>query len=80
MIRHIPALFTRDITYLTPVTVTPATRICLALIMILVYTIRSAMAPSNLAVLTKSHQIIARKKRAKKEQVKEVVFDDDARR
>ncbi|GJE95862.1 nucleolar protein 12-domain-containing protein [Phanerochaete sordida] len=38
------------------------------------------MAPSNLAVLTKSHRIIAQKKRAKKEQVKEVVFDEDARR
>lgn len=38
------------------------------------------MAPSNLAVLTKSHKIIASKKRAKKEQIKEVLFDDDARR
>ena len=38
------------------------------------------MAPSNLAVLTKSHNIIAAKKRAKKEQIKEVVFDEDARR
>lgn len=37
------------------------------------------MAPSNLAVLTKSHKIIASKKRAKKEQIKEVLFDDDAR-
>ena len=38
------------------------------------------MTPSNLAVLTRSHKIIASKKRAKKEQVKEVVFDEDARR
>ena len=38
------------------------------------------MAASNLAVLTKSHNIIASKKRAKKEQIKEIVFDDAARR
>jgi ribosomal RNA-processing protein 17 len=37
-------------------------------------------ARSNLSVLTQSHQAIASKKRAKQEQVKEVVFDDDARR
>lgn len=36
--------------------------------------------PSNLAVLTKSHNIIASKKRQKKEQIKEILFDDDARR
>jgi ribosomal RNA-processing protein 17 len=35
---------------------------------------------SNIALLTKSHRAIASKKRARKEQVKEVVFDDDARR
>ncbi|KAK7687135.1 hypothetical protein QCA50_009638 [Cerrena zonata] len=35
---------------------------------------------SNLAVLTHSHKIIASKKRARREQVKEVLFDDDARR
>ncbi|CAL1707443.1 unnamed protein product [Somion occarium] len=35
---------------------------------------------SNLSVLTKSHKIIASKKRARREQIKEVVFDDDARR
>lgn len=35
---------------------------------------------SNLSVLTQSHKAIAAKKRAKKEQIKEVVFDDDARR
>ncbi|KAL1945649.1 hypothetical protein VTO73DRAFT_1651 [Trametes versicolor] len=38
------------------------------------------MAPSNLTTLTKSHTIIAAKKRAKREQIKEVVFDDTARR
>ncbi|KZT04575.1 uncharacterized protein LAESUDRAFT_727736 [Laetiporus sulphureus 93-53] len=35
---------------------------------------------SNLAFLTNSHKIIAAKKRAKKAQIKEVLFDDDARR
>lgn len=35
---------------------------------------------SNLSVLTQSHKAIAAKKRAKKDQIKEVVFDDDARR
>ncbi|GBE81542.1 nucleolar protein 12-domain-containing protein [Sparassis latifolia] len=38
------------------------------------------MASSNLKILTKSHIIVAAKKRAKREQVKEVVFDDEARR
>ncbi|OBZ67240.1 Ribosomal RNA-processing protein 17 [Grifola frondosa] len=38
------------------------------------------MANSNLAILTKSHNIIAAKKRAKREQIKEIVFDDGARR
>lgn len=38
------------------------------------------MASSNLAVLTSSHKIIAAKRRAKKEQIKEIVFDDTARR
>ncbi|KAF9811793.1 hypothetical protein IEO21_06405 [Rhodonia placenta] len=38
------------------------------------------MASSNLAILTKSHKIIAAKKRARREQIKEVVFDDGARR
>jgi len=38
------------------------------------------MGSSNLAVLTKSHKIIAAKRRAKKEQVKEIMFDDVARR
>ncbi|KAI1791294.1 nucleolar protein 12-domain-containing protein [Ganoderma leucocontextum] len=37
------------------------------------------MAPSNLANLTKSHNIVAAKKKAKREQIKEIVFDDDAR-
>ena len=38
------------------------------------------MASSNLSVLTKSHNIVAAKKKAKREQIKEVVFDDAARR
>lgn len=38
------------------------------------------MASSNLSVLTKSHKIVAAKRRAKKEQIKEIVFDDTARR
>lgn len=38
------------------------------------------MGSSNLAVLTKSHKIVAAKRRAKKEQIKEIVFDDAARR
>ena len=38
------------------------------------------MASSNIAVFTKSHSIVAAKKKAKKEQLKEIVFDDAARR
>jgi hypothetical protein len=38
------------------------------------------MASSNLAVLTQSHKAIAAKRRAKKEQIKEIIFDEDARR
>ncbi|KAI0093383.1 hypothetical protein BDY19DRAFT_883064 [Irpex rosettiformis] len=38
------------------------------------------MSQSNLAALTKSHSIVAAKKRARKEQIKEVVFDEAARR
>lgn len=38
------------------------------------------MAPTNLSVLTRSHKVASLKKRAKREQIKEVVFDDDARR
>ncbi|KAI0818480.1 nucleolar protein 12-domain-containing protein [Trametes gibbosa] len=38
------------------------------------------MAPSNLSSLTKSHTIVAAKKKAKREQIKEVLFDDSARR
>ncbi|KAG5648532.1 hypothetical protein DXG03_003143 [Asterophora parasitica] len=34
----------------------------------------------NLAILTQSHKAIAAKKKAKRDQVKEVLFDDDARR
>jgi len=35
---------------------------------------------NNVALLTQSHRAIASKKRAKKDQVKEVVFDEEARR
>jgi hypothetical protein len=35
---------------------------------------------SNLKILTSSHGAIAAKKRAKKEQIKDIVFDDEARR
>ncbi|KAH7905198.1 nucleolar protein 12-domain-containing protein [Hygrophoropsis aurantiaca] len=38
------------------------------------------MQRSNLAILTQSHKAIAAKKRAKKDQVKEILFDEDARR
>ena len=38
------------------------------------------MATTNLAVLTRSHRAIHAKQRAKRDQVKEVVFDDTARR
>ncbi|KAG5353757.1 hypothetical protein C0989_002540 [Termitomyces sp. Mn162] len=33
----------------------------------------------NLTILTQSHKVIAAKKKAKREQIKEIVFDDDAR-
>ncbi|KAJ7251539.1 nucleolar protein 12-domain-containing protein [Mycena haematopus] len=36
--------------------------------------------PSNIASLTRSHAAIAAKKRAKSTQIKEILFDDDARR
>ncbi|KAI0312974.1 nucleolar protein 12-domain-containing protein, partial [Amylostereum chailletii] len=35
---------------------------------------------SNTKILTRSHNIVASKKRQKREQVKEILFDDDARR
>ncbi|KIM40194.1 hypothetical protein M413DRAFT_49185, partial [Hebeloma cylindrosporum] len=35
---------------------------------------------SNIAVLTRAHSVVAAKKRAKREQIKEVIFDDVARR
>ncbi|TFK44806.1 nucleolar protein 12-domain-containing protein [Crucibulum laeve] len=38
------------------------------------------MAYNNLAALTQSHKAIAAKKKARREQIKEVVFDDEARR
>jgi len=36
--------------------------------------------PSNLAILTTAHTAVAAKKRARRDQLKEVVFDEDARR
>lgn len=38
------------------------------------------LSMSNIAVLTRAHSVVAAKKRAKREQIKEVLFDDDARR
>ncbi|KAJ7703088.1 nucleolar protein 12-domain-containing protein [Mycena rosella] len=38
------------------------------------------MPPSNLTSLTRSHAAIAAKKKAKSTQIKEILFDDDARR
>ncbi|KIK40448.1 hypothetical protein CY34DRAFT_807186, partial [Suillus luteus UH-Slu-Lm8-n1] len=35
---------------------------------------------SNIAILTQSHRAVATKKRDKRNQIKEIVFDDDARR
>ncbi|PPQ84578.1 hypothetical protein CVT25_015780 [Psilocybe cyanescens] len=35
---------------------------------------------NNIALLTRSHKLIAAKKKLKSDQVKEVIFDDDARR
>ena len=34
---------------------------------------------SNLALLTQSHNIVASKKRQKREQIKEIAFDESAR-
>jgi hypothetical protein len=42
--------------------------------------ISSAMSTDNLAALTASHRAVAAKRRARRQQVAEVVFDDDARR
>ncbi|KAF8806439.1 hypothetical protein BYT27DRAFT_7167731 [Phlegmacium glaucopus] len=36
--------------------------------------------PNNIAILTQSHKAIAAKKKAKRDQIKEIVFDDEARR
>ncbi|KAF8161192.1 nucleolar protein 12-domain-containing protein [Crassisporium funariophilum] len=38
------------------------------------------MSPNNFTVLTQSHKAIAAKKKAKREQIKEITFDDEARR
>ncbi|KAG1751654.1 nucleolar protein 12-domain-containing protein [Suillus paluster] len=35
---------------------------------------------SNIAILTQSHRVVAAKKREKRNQIKEVLFDEDARR
>jgi len=36
--------------------------------------------PNNIALLTQSHKAIAAKKKAKRNQIKEIIFDDEARR
>jgi len=38
------------------------------------------MSTSNTSLLTRSHAVYSAKKRAKKAQIQEVVFDEDARR
>ena len=38
------------------------------------------LMPSNIALLTQSHKAIAAKKKARREQIKEITFDDEARR
>ena len=38
------------------------------------------LMPNNIALLTQSHKAIAAKKRARREQIKEIKFDDEARR
>ena len=35
---------------------------------------------NNIAFLTQSHKVIAAKKKAKRDQIKEIIFDDEARR
>ena len=38
------------------------------------------LMPNNVALLTRSHKAIAAKKKARREQIKEITFDDEARR
>jgi hypothetical protein len=38
------------------------------------------LMPNNIALLTQSHKAIAAKKKARREQIKEITFDDEARR
>lgn len=38
------------------------------------------MDPSNITVLTKSRVVAARKRKAKRDEIPEIVFDDEARR
>ena len=38
------------------------------------------LMPNNIARLTQSHKAIAAKKKARREQIKEIKFDDEARR
>jgi ribosomal RNA-processing protein 17 len=38
------------------------------------------MSSSNITVLTQSHAAAAKKRKAKRDEVKEIVFDDEARR
>lgn len=54
---------------ITPAFAGPSTKPCTA----------SSM-DSNLNILTQSHRAVAAKKREKRNQIKEIVFDDDARR
>lgn len=35
---------------------------------------------NNITLLTQSHRVIAAKKKAKHNQIKEIIFDDEARR
>jgi len=38
------------------------------------------MDSSNITVLTQSHAVAAKKRKAKKDEIQEVIFDDEARR
>ena len=38
------------------------------------------LMPNNIALLTQSHKALAAKKKARREQIKEIKFDDEARR
>ena len=40
----------------------------------------STMNSSNITLLTQSHAVAAKKRKAKRDEIQEVVFDDEARR